>query len=147
MRSVHRQGSPRDLLSEQNPQLAPPVICTTRADTPVGESAGPCGDDVILTVPDPAPDGDRAVLEPLPAVVTAPVEVDLPSLRCVFIDDEPPNRRIGSRYLTQLRVPSAQITLLSDGMCVCRVCCAVAARSSLLVMSNDIVQARPRWSF
>lgn len=49
------------------------------------------------------------------ALQTSKAPPDLASLRFLLVDDEAPNRRIGCRYLTQLKVPATQITLLFDG--------------------------------
>lgn len=71
--------------------------------------------DVFVSIPAAAPNPSVAATR-FTRVGSADVVVDISSLQFLFVDDEAPNRRIGSRYLSQLKVPPAQITLLSDGM-------------------------------
>lgn len=70
---------------------------------------------VFVSIPAAAPSPSVAATR-FTRVGSADVVVDISSLQFLFVDDEAPNRRIGSRYLSQLKVPPAQITLLSDGM-------------------------------
>lgn len=41
--------------------------------------------------------------------------IDFPGLRVVFVDDEPPNVRVGTRFLKNLGIQHGNITILQDG--------------------------------
>lgn len=76
----------------------------------VDESALDSDDVTVITISEPASAATGVRRPPV-----GEVDVNVTELRCVVVDDEAPNRRIGSRYLSQLRVPTHHIKMLSDG--------------------------------
>jgi hypothetical protein len=89
--------------------------------------------DVLEAVNIPAPHTPASALNLLlnrsPSRRIVPLDViqrPFSSYHVAFIDDESPNCRIGKRYLTQLGVLPANITIVSDGTL-----CAMLAQVSL----------------